>query len=154
MSSPRASSARVLDRALSRLPEHIAVAHRGPDRLMTGPGGAFVLHPLEPDELARDAVEHAHLLAQTTRDRIAGHLAWVPFVDWFVVDDGDRHEISVLPTSLVATTVLEGHAMPLSVADELRRYIALGGLNPLWHQGLPVAGDHLIEVTTQMHPLG
>ncbi len=154
VSSPSAPSARALDQALSRLPTGVGIAHRGWDRLITGTGGAFVLHPLEPHETPRLAVEHAHRLAEATRHRIAQHLAWVPFVDWFVVDDEPDHVIPVLPSTMVETTVLEGHAISESVVDELHRHIAMGRLTPLWHDGLPVTDNDMAEVMTHMRPLG
>jgi len=153
VSSPSASSAHALDETLARLPGGVGLAHRGGDRFVTGPGGAFVLHPLEPHEALGDAVDHAHLLAQTTRDRIARHLNWVPFVDWFVVDDGDNYRIPVLPTSMVAAIVLKGHVIPPNVADELHHHIAAGGLAPLWLVGLPLVSNDLVEVATQLHPM-
>jgi hypothetical protein len=112
-----------------------------------------VLHPLEPHEALGDAIDHAHLLAETTRDRIARHLNWVPFVDWFVVGDGDNYRTPVLPSSMVAAIVLEGHAIPPTVADELQHHIAAGGLAPLWLVGLPIVSDDLVEVATRTHPL-
>ncbi len=146
-------SARALDDVLSRLPDRLAVAHRGVDRLIVGPGGAFVLHPLEPGEGPREVVEHAHLLAETTRDRIADYLTWVPFIDWIIVNEEAVDGISVLPASLVGTTVMEGHSIPVPVADELHRHISLGRLAPLWHHGLPLAGEDLAHVMSQMRPL-
>ncbi len=154
VSSPSAPSARALDESLSRLPPDVGIAHRGWDRLVTGMGGAFVLHPLDPDETPREAVEHAHRLAEATRHRIAQHLAWVPFVDWFVVDDDPDHVIPVLPSTMVEATVLEGHAISRSIVDELHRHIAIGSLAPLWHDGLPVTDNDLAEVMTHMRPLG
>ncbi len=153
VSSPSASIARALDDVLSRLPERVAVAHRGVDRLIIGPGGAFVLHPLDDHEHPQIAAEHAQRLADATRDRFAQHLTWVPFVDWFIVGESLQDEIAVLPSSLVATTVLEGHSIPRSVAEIIRRHISLGQLAPLWHHGLPFNGEDLADVMSQMRPL-
>ncbi len=152
MSSPSASSARALDEILSRLSGAVGIAHRGPDRLSIGPGGVFVLHPLESSESPRDAAEHAWLLAETTRDRIADHLTWVPFVDWLVIAEAYSAHIPSLPSGLVATTLLEGHAIPPTIANELRRSVSMGNLSPLWQPGLPPTSNLALAVS-QIGPL-
>lgn len=141
MSSPRASSARVLDSALSQLAAGAKIAHSGRFRLMVGTGGVFVLRPLEQKENAAEAIDEVEHLASLTRDRIAQHMAWVPFVDWFVVSDEPRIDCTVLPSDLIGVTAFERDSLQAETVTELGELIDGGNLSPLWHKGIPAAWE-------------
>lgn len=146
MSSPQATSARALDAALSQLARGVTLAHSGKNRLMVGPGGVFVLRPLETDENAAEAIAEVEKLASATRERIAGHLAWVPFVDWFVVGDS-RADCTVLPPDLLPATALERDAIELDTVAEIGQLIDEGYLSPMWFKGVPAAWERGFEPT-------
>lgn len=144
MPSNNLSSAWCLDAALSRAAD-VEFAHAGQFRLMIATGGVFVLRPLEPGEAAMPASEEARRLATTTRDAIARHMAWVPFVDWFVVSDEYRTDCSVLPSSLVAPTALGRNSLDRETVGHLGALITDGRLAPLWHRGIPAPWEHLAQ---------
>lgn len=127
----------LLDEILAALPDPANVAHRGGQRLVTSPGGVFVLDPGPGDVI--ETAQRAALAANRTRELLATHLSWVPFVDWFVVSaelGPDEHD--VLPLDLVTATVLEGHAVGDEVAASICNLVVRGLLTPDWHAGLPV----------------
>lgn len=152
MSSPRANSARALDAALSRLAREVTLAHSGKNRLMIGRGGMFVLRPIEPEDNAAEAIHELEKLAGLTRERIAGHLAWVPFVDWFVVGDDKRTDCTVLAPDLVPATALERETIGEAVLDDLRRLVDTGDLAPMWFKGVPAAWERGFAPTTDAAP--
>lgn len=141
MSSPRATSAHALDAALSRIARQVTLAHSGINRLVVGTGGVFVLRPIEPGDDSTDAVSDVERLAAATRERIAGHLAWVPFVDWLVVGHEPRPDCTVLQPDLVAATTLERDMIAEPVLSELRRLVDDGDLSPMWFKGVPAAWE-------------
>lgn len=153
MSSPRATSAHALDDVLARLPKSVGVGHRGRDRLVISTGGVFVLHPLEQSDSTSEAREDAQELAEVTRDRLADHVTWVPFVDRFLVADDPNAGLGVLPTGFIASTTLEGHAVEPQTATDLCRLLELGHLSPLWHHGLPMTSDTVNGVVAHIRPL-
>ena len=144
MSSPHASTARALDAALSRLARQVTLAHRGKNRLMIGPGGMFVLRPIDPEDSAATAMIEIERLATDTRERFAQHLAWVPFVDWFVVGES-RHDCTVLPPDLLPATALEREAIEPDVVEELSQVLNRGELSPMWFKGVPAAWERGFE---------
>ena len=146
MSSPRAQSARALDAALSQLAREVTLAHSGRNRLMVGPGGMFVLRPLEAGDDAATAINEVEQLAIITRERFAEQLAWVPFVDWFVVGES-RADLTVLPPDLLAATALERDAIDEHTVVELSRLVDSGELVPLWFKGVPAAWERGFEPT-------
>ncbi len=111
---------------------------------MVGPGGMFVLRPLDDKEDAASAIAEVELLANVTRERFAQHLAWVPFVDWFVVGDS-RPDCTVLPPDLLAATALEREAIDEHTVAELTRLVDSGDLAPLWFKGVPAAWERGFE---------
>ena len=80
-----------------------------------------------------------------TRDRIAQHVAWVPFIDWFVVSDETRTDCTVLPSDLIAMTAFERNALDAETVAELGALIDEGLLTPLWHRGIPAAWERLAD---------
>lgn len=112
---------------------------------MIGTGGVFVLRPLEPDENAAEAIDQVEQLASMTRDRIAQHMAWVPFVDWFVVSDERRTDCTVLPGDLIGVTAFERDSLEPETVVELGELIDDGRLTPLWHKGIPAAWERLAD---------
>ncbi|MEM9467980.1 MAG: hypothetical protein AAGA90_21610 [Actinomycetota bacterium] len=144
MSSPRATSARALDSALSHLARRVTLAHSGKNRLMIGPGGMFVLRPIEANDNAAAAIVEIEHLATETRERFAQHLAWVPFVDWFVVGES-RPDCTVLPPDLLAATALEREAIESDIVDELTGILDRGELSPMWFKGVPAAWERGFE---------
>jgi len=153
VSSPRATSAHALDEILSRLPKTVGVGHRGRDRLLISTGGVFVLRPIEQSDSITEAREDAQELAEVTRDRLADHVTWVPFVDRFLVADDPNAGLGVLPTGFIASTTLEGHAVEPQTAIDLCRLLELGHLAPLWHHGLPMMSESLGGAVANMRPL-
>ena len=121
------------------------IAHSGQFRLMIGTGGVFVLRPLEPKENAAAAIDQVEQLASLTRDRIAQHMAWVPFVDWFVVSDEPRSDCTVLPGDLIGVTAFERDSLQPETVTELGELIDDGRLTPLWHKGIPAAWERLAD---------
>ena len=144
MSSPRATSARALDSALSHLARQVTLAHSGKNRLMIGPGGMFVLRPIDEDDNAAEAIVEVEALATETRERFAQHLAWVPFVDWFVVGES-RPDCTVLPPDLLAATALERETIDPGVVAELSSILDQGDLSPMWFKGVPAAWERGFE---------
>jgi hypothetical protein len=144
VSSPRATSARALDAALSQLARQVTLAHSGSNRLMIGPGGMFVLRPIEANDNAAIAISDIEVLANDTRERFAEHLAWVPFVDWFVVGE-TRDGCTVLPPDLVAATALERDTIEPDVVADLTQILDRGDLSPMWFKGVPAAWERGFE---------
>lgn len=144
MSSPRATNARALDSALSQLARRVTLAHSGKNRLMIGPGGIFVLRPIESGDNANQAILDLEHLATETRERLAQHLAWVPFVDWFVVGES-RPDCTVLPPDLVPATALERQAIEADVVEDLTQILDRGELSPMWFKGVPAAWERGFE---------
>ncbi|MEM9202676.1 MAG: hypothetical protein AAGC53_13505 [Actinomycetota bacterium] len=146
MSDLHTSSARALDAALSGLARQVTLAHSGKNRLMIGPGGMFVLRPLEEDDNANEAIAEVEHLATVTRERFAQHLAWVPFVDWFVVGDS-RPDCTVLPPDLLPATALERNAIEPDIVTDLAGLLDRGDLSPMWFKGVPAAWERGFEPT-------
>ncbi|MEO0494841.1 MAG: hypothetical protein AAF081_15640 [Actinomycetota bacterium] len=148
MSSPRSTNARALDAVLSSLARDVTLAHSGENRLVVGRGGMFVFRPLEDDDDGVVALAEVERLAILTRDRIAGHLAWVPFIDWFVVGDDTRTDCTVLAPDLVGSTALERETIGASVLEDLRQLVDRGELMPMWFKGVPAAWERTFVPTT------
>ncbi|MFQ5557969.1 MAG: hypothetical protein ACE5GB_10750 [Acidimicrobiales bacterium] len=129
-----------LDRTLAALTGAALVGHRGSRRLVVSRAGVFVLDPaLDGIPIA---LASAARLAADTRDLLTEHLTWVPFVDWLVVsDDGEGFEGPVVPHDLVASTVLQGHAVDPGTVRRISALLESGALAPSWHADLPRAGD-------------
>lgn len=147
----RPTSAR-LDEMLSGLSPDIVVAHRGSThreslRLVASAGGVFVL---DPDTIEIDADDTTGRVADRTREQLAQHLSWVPFVDWMVVVD-EWSERGAVPLDMVAATLLEGHALPPAVIASIGDLLAAGSLAPEWISGLPITTD-LRSVETEITP--
>lgn len=111
---------------------------------MIGPGGMFVLSPIGPDDSASTAMVEVERLATETRERFAQHLAWVPFVDWFVVGES-RPGFTMLPPDLLAATALEREAIEPEVVEELSQILDRGELSPMWFKGVPAAWERGFE---------
>jgi hypothetical protein len=127
-----------LDAVLAGLPPDWAVAELGRDRLVAGPGGAFVLRPSsgEPHHDARRVVQ----LARATRTGLGDHLAWIPVVDALLVTRAPMDEpvgATVVPVGLVAAVLLEA-AQPLD-EETLRRITGLMVERRLVPEWIPAA---------------
>lgn len=97
-----------IDRVLQSLSDDATIASSGNARLVIVPTGVFVVLPATIDVVG--TADEAHWLANATRDALATHLAWVPFVDAVVVCS--RHPG---PMKVAATVV------PLDLLGELLR---------------------------------
>ena len=71
-------------------------------------------------------------------------LAWVPFVDWFVVGES-RQDCTVLPPDLLAATALERETIDPGVVAELSSILDQGDLSPMWFKGVPAAWERGFE---------
>lgn len=123
-----------LEDILFALPDDVGTGHHGQQRLVVSTGGVFVLDPMVPDRGSTPG--KAERLATLTRDRLAERLRWVPFVDWFVVTEGEPIT-SQIPADLVESTVLEGHSVDEATVRRIRALLELGELTPPWRPGLP-----------------
>jgi hypothetical protein len=113
-----------VDRALAGLPRGALVAGAGDARLVAGDTGAFVLVPA--GDAAAGAAERAARLAEATRDALADHLSWVPFVDAVVVvrpDEAAHGPATAVPLDLLVTVLSEGRHV--IAAPTLARIAAL-----------------------------
>jgi len=131
-----------LDHVLGSLPEDVGTASHGRQRLVVSTGGVFVLDPMGPG--AGTTPVEASALAVTTRDRLAEKLRWVPFVDWFVVTEGDSTS-SQIPVDLVANTILEGHCVDEATVRRICALLEFGELSPPWEFGraAPLVTDRI-----------
>lgn len=133
-------TARALDNALSRLASQAVVAHSGADRLVIANGGVFVLRALSKGDQPGPAAREIERLAHMTRDRLAKHTDWVPYVDWFLV--GEPHPgFTVLPLDLIIPTVLEHAGIDAEVHQQLVDLADQGMIAPMWFRGIPAAWD-------------
>ncbi|CAN5587426.1 hypothetical protein BH20ACT2_BH20ACT2_12230 [soil metagenome] len=75
-----------VDAVLDELPPGYVVAGLSHHRLVAGPTGAFVVAPAgDADDHRADEAAALHHLAAATREALADHLSWVPFVDPLLV---------------------------------------------------------------------
>ncbi|GEM_PF-2422060 len=119
---------------------------------MVGPGGVFVLCPLEAADNAAEAIAETEGLAASTREQIAKHLAWVPFVDWFVVAEEPRSGFTVLPPDLLTATAFERDVIDAELVGDLQRLLRNGELTPLWHRGIPAPWENTPGRLADVHP--
>jgi hypothetical protein len=111
-----------LDRVLADLGCGAITAVAGDARLVAGDAGTFVLLP--GGDAPAAAAERAARLAEATREALADHLSWVPFVDAVVV---------VRPGEALAGTATAGPATAVPID------LLIGVLSE---------GRHLVAVTT------
>ncbi len=135
-----------IDLVLGNLPTTHIVGSAAASRLVVGPNGAFVLLPDAVEELARDAA--ANHLAVATRETLAEHLRWVPFVDALLVTAEDREpqaQATVVTLDLLSFVLLDG---PLVIDPDACRTVGSllhAGTFAGWAAGLPV-GDGSIDL--------
>ena len=106
-----------VDRQLSRLDGRYQLATAEDLRLVIGPGGVFVVGIPDGDGKTARVAE----ASRRTRETIAEHLTYVPFVDAVVVDVSgtvSHDEVSVVPPDLL-TTVFGGHNLGPEMVDLL-----------------------------------
>ncbi len=129
----------LLDEVLAALPATVVVAHCDAYRLVVSHAGVFVLDP--GSGATGPTAERAAVAAQATRELLADHLTWVPFVDWFMVSAADSvpAEHDVVPLDLVPATVLEGHSVGDELMATIRDLLSTGTLAPAWYDGVPAA---------------
>lgn len=132
MSRSRATVADV-SAVLSHLPtDHLVFVLEGA-WMVVGPTGLFVLatHLGDPDDDVEQASERAAEQASSMRARLAEQLAWVPFVDAFVVTAGVRGERTeglgcpTVPLQRLAATIAEA---PRTVDEETLAQLARLGV--------------------------
>lgn len=121
MAWPRHHAPDDLDGALDSLPPGYLVVPLGRARFVLGPSGAHVMvlddgHPAAPRVVSR--------LASVIRSALAEQIAWVPYVDAFLVTD--RREpcppATRVPHGLIPRSLVDGPAV-LS-RTELERLVA------------------------------
>lgn len=146
--APVAGALPALDRLLDDLPGEYCVACHDVLRLAIGPTGVFVLS-LESARPDLDGIVTQLLAtAARTRDALADHLSFVPFVDALLVLD--RHDSSHLPVTgvpldLLRATLVEGRrAVPDRQLDAARQLLRDDRLRP-WAFCLP--GDTTIDLS-------
>ncbi len=101
--------------------------------MVVGPTGLFVLatHLGDPDDDVEQASERAAEQAASMRARLADQLAWVPFVDAFVVasdrgrDRAEGLDCPIVPLSRLAATIAEA---PRTVDEETLAQLARLGV--------------------------
>lgn len=119
----------LVDDVLRELDRTFVVGTYGSDRLIGGPAGLFVTTAVE-DRLAPDAARHAADLAAETRNQLAVHLAWVPFVTPLAVSrQGDQivpdASATVVPLDLLTITLSMGpESIDVSSLRALRGLLA------------------------------
>lgn len=141
-----------VDELLVRLPALHVVGHRGNHRLVLGPPGAFVLgiadavDPGGPPAVLRR-------VAQDTREHLARHLAWVPFVEALAVvtpGDAPTNGAGTVPLDLLLDVLVAGRdvvsATAISTVQIALRARRLGD----WHVGLPPAA--MIDLCEPVQP--
>lgn len=136
-----------IDRILASLAEPRAIAAHEEARLVVGPTGAFVVLPGE-DNLCGSA-QRAHDLARETRDALAEHLSWVPFVDAVVVCDRcrsrDHTAATVVPFDLLPDMLREGtQVIDETLLAEVRELLRNQSLS-VWRLAR-LAGDARIDL--------
>jgi len=137
-----------LDAVLGALPEPVVIGHDGYRRLVASPGGIFVLDTSDGEVSA--VADRAAVAARITREQLAEHLSWVPFVDWFVIAPaGTPAAHSVLPVDLVETTVLEGHVVDDDVLAQVTKLVMGESLGPQWAPGLSLPDDDAATVAEE-----
>lgn len=142
-----------IDDVLGSLPETTMVAESGTARLVMATTGIFVVMPATPDILG--STDQAHWLAAETRDVLATHLAWIPFVDAVVVCGdtpiNDALSATVVPIDLLSDLLCEGlHIVSTSILHKIRLLIDRGGL-AAWNVEQR-SESATIDLCTQMTP--
>ena len=136
MSNTPPTSKLSLDGLLDALPDGWAVGHRQTARLVVGPTGAFVLVPSGGD--LTSAAEQAHGLALRTRDAMARHLSWVPFVDAAVVTSKNEHaEVAAIlvPPDLLGELLIQGPPVIDRPAITVMKRLLVSGCLDGWVTG-------------------
>jgi hypothetical protein len=100
-----------IDQVLAELPSTWVIGWLDETRLVIGPTGAFVLIPAQLD--VAGAAERAQALAGRTRQMLARHLSWIPFIDAAVVTTADKRTRSavaavVVPVDLLGEVLIDG----------------------------------------------
>lgn len=149
MSMTHTVSLEQIDLVLGGLPSSHIVGSAAASRLVLGPSGAFVLLPDAGEDFARDAA--ANHLAIATRENLAEHLRWVPFIDALLITAEDRApqaRATVVTLDLLPSVLLDG---PLVIDAQACRTVGSllhsGGLSG-WSAGLPT-GDGSIDLCDQ-----
>lgn len=110
MAWPRHHGLHDLDRTLASLPPEYVVVPLGPARFVLGPSGAHVIALDDADPAAPRAVAR---LASVIRSALAERVAWVPYVDAFLVTD--RAEpcppATRVPHGLIPRSLVDGPAV-------------------------------------------
>ena len=131
MGWPRHHGLDDLDRALRTLPAGHVVTPVGRSRLVLGPSGA---HLVVLDDGSDDAARDVARLASVVRSALADHVAWVPYVDAFLVTDHaePRPPATRVPRELILNSLVEGPtALTPADLDRLVACIADGALDGL-----------------------
>lgn len=99
-----------IDDVLGALPASTLIATSESARLVMARTGIFVIMPATIDVVA--CADRAHWLATETRDILATHLSWIPFVDAVVVcagtPDANSQAATVVPLDLLSDLLCEG----------------------------------------------
>lgn len=129
-----------MDRELRTLGSAHALAAAGNLRLVIGPGGVFVVG------LATGNAGIGHEVAvasRSTRDVLADHLPYAPFVEAVVIDDDEivsHDEANIVPSDLLVAA-FGGHCLAPEMIALLVKQLRSGALSP-WH---PLDADDLAE---------
>ncbi len=118
MGWPRQHGPSDLDRALDALPTGYLVRQLGAARFVLGPSGAHVLTLDDGDPAAPQIVAR---LAAVVRSALAERIAWVPYVDAFLVTDRSEPcpPATRVPRRLIPGSLLDGP--PVLTAGDLAR---------------------------------
>ena len=122
-------SIEALDHALEALGADHELGAAGSLRLVIGPGGVFVVG------LAAGNPEVGHEVAvasRSTRDTLADHLSYPPFVDAVVIDDDNvvsHDEANIVPSDLLEAA-FGGHCLGEDVVALLTKQLQRGALEP------------------------
>lgn len=143
----------VLDRVLDDLPARFCVACHSILRLAIGPSGVFVLSSDTAGEIERVASDLRRAAADT-RDQLAQHLSWVPFVDALLLvrrDGVAPPSVTGVPLDLLPVTLVEGRTVVTDrQLDAVRQLLRQDLLAP-WAFCLP--GQQTIDLSdSARHP--
>lgn len=139
-----------IDNILDTLPDDVTVAASGNARLVMTQTGVFVILPAAVD--VNRAADRAHLLATETRDLLASHLSWVPFVDAVVVCSNqsttDSTAATVVPLDLLADLLREG--VGVIDNDLLAKMCSLFAMNGFADWSIALPEDATIDLCNPM----
>ncbi len=110
MGWPRHQGPDDLDRILDQLPARFVVRAIGAAWFVLGPTGAHVVALDDGTDAAPRALA---MLASVTRSALAEHVAWVPYVDAFLVTERERPcpPATRVPPRLVRGSLINGPAV-------------------------------------------